>query len=74
MSRSRCGTQIVILSFTVSILYTYLQRFLCLFLATMAWVVGMADDENKDAKASDGKQRKKQKPPSGKFMYQKDAT
>lgn len=34
-----------------------------IYSSTMAWVVGMADDENKDAKASDGKKRKKQKLP-----------
>jgi len=49
--------------FCSSVLYSHLQRsILCSFLATMAWVVGMADDENKDGKASGGKKRKKQKP------------
>jgi len=36
--------------------------------ATMAWVVGMADDEDKDAGASRGKKRKKQKAPKSKLF------
>jgi len=36
-------------------------KILCIVSATMAWVVGMADDENPDAGAARGKKRKKQK-------------
>jgi len=34
----------------------------------MAWVVGMADDENPGSGASRGKRRKKQKPSNGEFL------
>jgi len=45
------------------LLHSFLQRTFCvLFSATMAWVVGMADEENQDDKASGRKKRKKQKP------------
>ena len=37
-------------------------------LATMAWVVGMADDENSDAGAARGKKRKKQKTSKSKLF------
>jgi len=37
--------------------------------ATMAWVVGMADDEDKEAGGDKrGKRRKKQKPSKGKVI------
>ena len=40
----------------------------CVVSATMAWVVGMADDENPDAGAARGKKRKKQKASKSKLF------
>jgi len=40
-----------------------------MFAATMAWVVGMADDESREGKASGGKKRKRQKESTCEMLF-----